>query len=69
MVPETYEAILRKRGGPILDSIVRLAGSEQWDASLEQILRDADVITKDREMKRLARLGAEIILPGLYQQI
>jgi hypothetical protein len=55
MVLETYEAILRKRGGPILDTIVRLALSEQWDTSLEQILRDADVITKDREMKSRLR--------------
>jgi hypothetical protein len=55
MILETYEAILRKRSGPILDTIIRLALSEKWDASLEQILRDADVITKDREMK--SRLG------------
>jgi hypothetical protein len=55
LVLETFEEILRKRSGPILDTIVRLALSEQWDTSLEQILRDADVITKDREMK--SRLG------------
>ncbi len=55
MVLETYEEILRKRSGPILDTIVRLALSEQWDASLEQILRDADVITNDRVMK--SKLG------------
>jgi hypothetical protein len=55
MVLETYEEILRKRSGPIIDTIVRLALSEKWDASLEQILRDADVITKNREMK--SRLG------------
>ena len=55
MVLETYEEILRKRSGPIIDTIVRLALSEKWDASLEQILRDADVVTENREMK--SRLG------------
>jgi hypothetical protein len=50
MVLETYEEILRKRSGPILDTIVRLALSEQWDASLEQILSDADVITNDERI-------------------
>jgi hypothetical protein len=44
--------MLRERSGPILDTIVRLALSEQWDVSLEQILRDADVISKNRELKR-----------------
>ncbi len=52
MVLKSYEEMLRERSGPILDTIVRLALSEQWDVSLEQILRDADVISKNRELKR-----------------
>ncbi len=55
MVLETFGGILRQRSGPILDTIIRLALAEKWDATLEQILRDADVITKDREMK--SRIG------------
>jgi hypothetical protein len=44
-----------RRSGPILDTIVRLALAEQWDVTLEQILRDADVISEDRQMK--SRVG------------
>lgn len=55
MALETYEEILRRRSGPILDTIVRLALAEQWDATLEQILREADVISEDRRMK--SRIG------------
>jgi hypothetical protein len=46
MVLESYEKMLRERSGPILDTIVRLALSEQWNVTLERILRDADVISK-----------------------
>jgi hypothetical protein len=52
MVMKSLEGVMRERSVPILDTIVRLALSEQWDASLEQILRDADVITEKREYKR-----------------
>jgi len=55
MVLETFGGILRQRSGPILDTIIRLALAEKWNTTLEQILRDADVITKDREMK--SRIG------------
>jgi hypothetical protein len=46
------ELIVRQRSGPILDTIVRLTLAEKWDASLEQILRDADVLSDQREFKR-----------------
>jgi hypothetical protein len=52
MVMRSLEGVMRERSVPILDTIVRLALSEQWDVSLEQILRDADVITEKREYKR-----------------
>ena len=44
----SYEERLRERGGPILDTIVRLTVSEQWDATLKQILEDADVFPASR---------------------
>ena len=40
MLMESYEEMLRERSGPILDTIVRLALSEQWDATLKQILQE-----------------------------
>ena len=55
MMLETFGEILRQRSGPILDTVIRLALAEKWDATLEQILRDADVVTENREMK--SRLG------------
>jgi hypothetical protein len=45
------EKMLRERGGPILDTIIRLALAEQWDISLKQILRDAGVLPKVRSSK------------------
>jgi hypothetical protein len=42
----SYEKMLRERGGPILDTVVRLALAEKWDTSLKQILRDADVLPR-----------------------
>jgi hypothetical protein len=44
MVLETIESMLRKRNGPILDTIVRHALSDQWDVTLKQILREADAL-------------------------
>jgi hypothetical protein len=52
MVLESLELIVRQRSGPILDTIVRLTLAERWDASLEQILREADVLSDRREFKR-----------------
>jgi hypothetical protein len=52
MFMKSLEVMLKKRGGPILDTIVRLTVSEQWDVTLEQILREADVMTEKREFKR-----------------
>ena len=52
MVMESLEGIVRQRAGPILDTIVRLTLAGRWDASLEQILRDADVLSDKREFKR-----------------
>jgi hypothetical protein len=51
MVMKNIDGTLRQRGGPILDTIVRLTLAEQWDVTLEQILRDADVMTEKREFK------------------
>jgi hypothetical protein len=51
MVMENIDGTLRQRGGPILDTIVRLTLAEQWDVTLEQILRDADLMTEKREFK------------------
>jgi hypothetical protein len=48
----SYEKMLRERGGPILDTIVRLALAEKWETSLKQILRDADVLPRERSSKR-----------------
>jgi hypothetical protein len=48
---EGLTGILRRREGPIFDTIVRLVLAEKWEATLEQILREADVISKDRVMK------------------
>jgi hypothetical protein len=47
LVMETLEASLRKRSGPILDTLVRYALCEKWDVTLKQILRDADVLSKE----------------------
>jgi hypothetical protein len=52
MVMKSLAGIVRERSVPILDTIVRLALAEQWDVSLEQVLREADVITEKREYKR-----------------
>jgi hypothetical protein len=57
MVLESYEKMLRERSGPILDTIVRLALSEQWDTSLKQILNDADVLPKGHLSKNGIRGG------------
>ena len=51
MVMKNIDGTLRQRGGPILDTIVRLTLAERWDVTLEQILREADAITKNREFK------------------
>jgi ribosomal protein L31E len=51
-VLRSLEGVVRRRSGPVLDTIVRLTVAEQWDATLEQILREADVITDKREFKR-----------------
>jgi hypothetical protein len=48
MVMESYENMLRKRSGPILDTIVRLALSERWDAPLKQVLRDAGIFPQGK---------------------
>ncbi len=50
-VLRSLEGVVRRRSGPVLDTIVRLTVAEQWDATLEQILREADVITEKREFK------------------
>jgi hypothetical protein len=52
MVLRSLESTVRQRSGPILDTIVRLTLAEQWDTSLEQILRDADILSDQREFKR-----------------
>ena len=52
MILKSSEEVLRQRGGPILDTVIRLALSGKWEASLEQILREADAITDRREIKR-----------------
>jgi hypothetical protein len=51
MVLESYEKMLRERSGPILDTIVRLALSKKWNATLEQILLEAGVIPKSHDSK------------------
>jgi hypothetical protein len=48
MMLESYEKMLRERSGPILDTIVRLALSEKWDASLKQLLHEAGVLPHSR---------------------
>jgi hypothetical protein len=48
MMLESYEKMLRERSGPILDTIVRLALSEKWDASLKQLLHEAGVLPRGR---------------------
>jgi len=52
MVMETLEASLRKRSGPILDTVVRYALCEKWDVTLKEILCDADALSKDLAYKR-----------------
>jgi len=52
MVMKTIGGTLRQRSGPILDTIIRLTLAGQWGVTLEQILRDADVMTEKREFKR-----------------
>jgi hypothetical protein len=47
MIMKNLDETLRQRGGPILDTIVRLALSEQWNATLREILRDADALTNE----------------------
>jgi hypothetical protein len=51
MMMDSYEKMLRERGGPILDTVIRLALAEKWDAPLEQVLRDAGVLPKERSSK------------------
>jgi hypothetical protein len=51
-VLRSLEGVVRRRGGPVLDTVVRLTVAEKWDATLEQILREADVITENWEFKR-----------------
>jgi hypothetical protein len=50
MILKSSEGTLRRRGGPILDTVIRLALLHKWDATLEQILREADAITEEREI-------------------
>jgi hypothetical protein len=47
MVMETLEPILRKRSGPILDTVVRYALREKWDVTLREIMRDADALSDE----------------------
>jgi hypothetical protein len=51
MKMNSYEEMIRARGSPILDTIVRLTASEQWDATLKQILEDADVFPGSRNKR------------------
>jgi hypothetical protein len=48
MMMDSYEKMLRERSGPILDTIVRCALAEKWDTPLEQILREASVVPRER---------------------
>ena len=47
MIMRNLDGTLRQRSGPILDTIVRFAVSEQWDVTLRQILRDADALPNE----------------------
>jgi hypothetical protein len=51
MMMDSYEKMLRERGGPILDTVIRLALTEKWDAPLEQVLREAGVLPKEPSSK------------------
>ena len=47
MIMKNLDETLRQRGGPILDTVIRLALSERWDATLREILRDADAVSNE----------------------
>lgn len=47
MIMKNLDETLRQRGGPILDTVIRLALSERWDATLREILRDADALSNE----------------------
>ena len=44
MMLHSLEKMLRGRTGPIMDTIVRFAQAQDWNKTLEQILREADAI-------------------------
>ena len=48
MIMKNLNEALRQRGGPILDTVIRLALSKRWDATLREILRDADALSSER---------------------
>lgn len=47
MMMRKVDDMLRQRSGPIMDTVVRLALCEEWNAPLWQILRDADVLSDE----------------------
>jgi hypothetical protein len=51
MIMKNLDETLRQRGCPILDTVIRLALSERWDATLREILRDADALSNERMSK------------------
>ena len=51
MMLETLTGIIRRREGPIRDTIVRLFRTQKRDTTLEEILQQAGVISKNREIR------------------
>jgi hypothetical protein len=48
MIMKNLDEALRQRGDPILDTVIRLALSNRWDATLREILCDADALSSER---------------------
>jgi len=47
MLLETIEGMLRKRSGPIVDTIIRHTLAEEWNVTLRDILREADALSDE----------------------
>ena len=68
MILHSLEKMLRGRSGPVMDTIVRLALAQDWNKTLEQILREADAIPLNDETVKPTWIPREEPTPRLQQE-
>lgn len=63
LVMQSYETMLRERAVPIFDTILRLVQKGEWNATLKEIMDDADVFPDNKKppkKKIIGKFGEQI---------